>query len=188
MQSKSRIKGLLVFFLMFVMVLGVVLLGASRAQSASAVETAETATETEVTPTDEEEVNHGYAVLYLVMDGVTAAPLMGLHVNSGWEMALWISLLFWILAIIASILMILLLRVFHADDEKPFNRIALLGAIWAFFMPVAGLLLSSVGKRQAKTHEGGKGYYTVGMIVSGLFLGLAVILAIVNAFSPFLPF
>lgn len=191
MQSKSKIKGLLVFFLMIAMALGVVFMGASRAKSASALDdvTAEAASETEVAPSDaDEETHHGYAVFYLIMDGVTATSLMGLHVSDGWEMALWISLVFWILAVVASILMVLILRLFSADDEQPFNRIALLGAIWAFFMPLAGLILSSVGKRQAKTHEGGKVYYTVGMIVSGLFIGLAVILAIVNACNPFLPF
>lgn len=191
MQSKSRKMSLLILFLSLILVFCAVFTGVRQAQRVSALE-GETASAEALSSEAEEaesaEGNNGYSVFYFVADGVTATALLGLSVTEGWELALWISLIFWILAAVASILMILFLQKFNAGDDTPFNTVALLGAIWAFFMPVAGFLLSMFGKRFSKTHEGGKPYYTVGLIVGGFFIVLAVVLAIIHACNPFLPF
>ncbi len=131
----------------------------------------------------------GYSVLYLLVSGVTAPMLIGLHASQGWEMALWISLLFWSLIIGAGIVLILLVKLFTGKDpEKPFNIAALLGLLFSCFMPLAGLILSAVGKRREKVCDGGKLFYLGGFIVSSVFILLAVVLAIVHVCVPFLPF
>ncbi len=140
----------------------------------------------------EEEVKTGYSVLYFLFDGVTATSLMGLHNTEGWEMALWMSLVFWIMAIAASILLVLLTKVFSGgeeDDELPYNKIAILGFIFSLFMPIAGVILSFIGKRrEGKTHEGGKIFSIGGLIIGGIFVLITIIVAIAHAASPFLPF
>ncbi len=128
----------------------------------------------------------GYAVLYLLVDGVTAPTLIGIHTSQGWEMALWLSLLYWSLAIVAGIVLILLAKLF--TGKEPFNRAALLGLLFSCFMPLAGLILSAVGNRRAKVCGEGKLFYLGGTIVSTVIVVLAVVLAIVQVCTPFLPF
>lgn len=140
----------------------------------------------------EEEGHTGYSVLYFLFDGVTATSLMGLHNTEGWEMALWMSFVFWIMAIAASILLVLLTKVFtggEEEDELPYNKIAILGLVFSLFMPIAGVILSFIGKRrEGKTHEGGKIFSIGGLIIGGIFVLITIIVAIAHACSPFLPF
>lgn len=139
-----------------------------------------------------EEGQTGYSVLYFLFDGVTATSLIGLHNTEGWEMALWMSLVFWIMAIVASILLVLLVKVFSGgeeEDELPYNKIAILGLIFSLFMPIAGVVLSFIGKRrEGKTHEGGKIFSIGGLIIGGIFVLITIVVAIAHAASPFLPF
>lgn len=190
MQSKSRIKGLCVFLFAVVFALGAIFLGANRTQTANAAE--ETAVETlatEHTVDPPAEENNGYSVFYFIMDGVTATSLMGIAVSDGWETALWLSFVYWILAIVASIVMVLVTKSFLGkDEEKPYNYAALLGFIWAIFMPVLGFVLSVYGKRLSSTHDGGKVFYLGGVIIGGFFMVLSVVLALFHAGAPFLPF
>ncbi len=192
MQSKSKFMSMLVLLFAVVFVFGAVFMGVNQAKEASALGEDTAAVEALASESPKqaaEEENNGYSVFYFIMDGVTATSLLGIAVTEGWQMALWLSMVYWILAVVASILMVLFSKLFVSkDDEKPFNTIALLGLIWSFFMPIAGFMLSMVGKRQAATHEGGKFYYIGGLIVSSIFFGIAIILALVEACVPFLPF
>ncbi len=140
----------------------------------------------------EEEGKAGYSVLYFLFDGVTATSLIGLHTTEGWEMALWMSLVFWIMAVGASIILVLLAKVFSGGEEEgelPYNKMAILGFVFSLFMPIAGVVLSFIGKRrEGKTHEGGKIFSIGGLIIGGIFVLITIIVAIVHAASPFLPF
>ena len=122
------------------------------------------------------------------MDGATAATLIGIHASQGWETALWFSFLFWIMAIVASIFIMILVKIFSKKSEKPFNSVALLGFVFSIFLPVAGLILSLFGMKNEETHEGGKLYYTLGFVFSFVFCFIAFLLALVHLFTPFLPF
>ena len=191
MQSKSKIKGLWIILFAVVFALGAIFLGASRAQTANAAEeTAAVETlATEHTVDPPAEGNNGYAVFYFIMDGITATSLMGIAVSEGWEMALWLSFVYWILAVVASIIMVLVTKSFLGkDEEKPYNYAALLGFIWSLFLPVLGFVLSVYGKRLSATHDGGKVFYIGGVIIGGIFMVLSVLLALFHAGAPFLPF
>lgn len=192
MHSKSKVMGMLVLLFAVVFALGAVFFGVNGSERASALEDDTAAAETLAAQSaaDEaaEEENGGYSVFYFIMDGVTATSLIGIAVSEGWQMALWLSFVYWILAVVASILMVIITKKFFGSEGKPFNIIALLGLIWAFFMPIAGFMLSMFGKRLAATHEGGKLYYIGGIAVSSVFMGIAILLAFIQAGAPFLPF
>ena len=188
MRKITKTLGLFVLLFTLAFVLETVVAG--RTQQASALEEAPAAAETSAELSQESgEENGGYSVFYYVADGVTAVSLVGVAEREGWELALWLTLIYWIMALTASILMVVFSNLFLGkDDGKPFNKIALLGFIWSLFMPLAGIILSVVGKRMEKTHEGGKVYYMSVLIIGGAFILLAIILAIVHACAPFLPF
>ena len=199
---------LLTFALLLCVVLAVRAGAVNTAAAASDAEVCETVAGTEnkaellsaapadtdpaATESSEEEGQTGYSVLYFLFDGVTATSLIGLHNTEGWEMALWMSLVFWIMAIAASILLVLLAKVFSGgeeEDELPYNKIAILGLIFSLFMPIAGVVLSFIGKRrEGKTHEGGKIFSIGGLIIGGIFVLITIVVAIAHAASPFLPF
>ncbi len=61
-------------------------------------------------------------------------------------------------------------------ERKNTNVIAVLGLIFAFFLPFLGLILSIVGLVQAKKLENGKGLAIGGIIVSAILFILEVIL------------
>ncbi len=184
---KSKKMSLIVLLIAFVLVFGAFF--ASSAIRADALEESVSAM-----PVAEEVVSEkggvaGYAALYFLADGVTGAALLGIHVSKGWKMALWLTMLSWLLALVAGIVLVLLARLFSGKDaEKPFNYAALLGLVFAVFCPVVGCILSLVGQRRAKVCDGGKLYYIGGYILGGIFVAVSIVLLIAHAVVPFLPF
>lgn len=69
-----------------------------------------------------------------------------------------------------------------AMEKKKTNILAVLGLVFAFFIPLVGLILSIVGLTQAKKMNDGKGLALGGIITSAIMLALQIILFIVVIF------
>lgn len=63
------------------------------------------------------------------------------------------------------------------------NALAIIGFILSFLIPVAGLICSILGARQADT-DGGKykGLATAGIVISSILLAVEIVLAIIAVF------
>lgn len=60
------------------------------------------------------------------------------------------------------------------------NVLAIVGFVLAFLVPIAGLICSIIGKREAPKYGGnGKGLATAGIVISIVEMALAVILIII---------
>ena len=59
------------------------------------------------------------------------------------------------------------------------NILAVAGFILAFFVPIAGLICSILGRRDAPKYGGGKGLATAGIVISIVTTALAVSAVIV---------
>lgn len=64
-------------------------------------------------------------------------------------------------------------------DEQKTNLIAILSLIFAFLMPLVGLILGLIAMNQIKqTNEGGRGLALAGVIISSVFLLMSVLFLI----------
>lgn len=67
-------------------------------------------------------------------------------------------------------------------EKKQTNILAILGLIFAFFLPLVGLVLSIIGLVQAKKLNDGKGIAIGGIIASAIFFVLHIIFIIAFIF------
>lgn len=67
-----------------------------------------------------------------------------------------------------------------SDRPKPgMNALALVGFILSFFIPIAGLVLSIIGKKQiASSGETGNGFAVAGIIISSVLMGIELLVAL----------
>lgn len=64
--------------------------------------------------------------------------------------------------------------------ENQSNTLALIGFIMAFIVPIAGLICSIMGYKNAPERDGsGKGLATAGIVISAVFLALSVVLIVI---------
>ena len=62
------------------------------------------------------------------------------------------------------------------QNNKPTNTMAILGLIFAFVMPILGLIFSIIAKGQIKkTGENGAGLATAGLIISIIWMVIILI-------------
>ena len=71
-------------------------------------------------------------------------------------------------------------QVYRQPASQKTNTLALVGFILSFFVPIVGLILSIIGKKQIKeTGEGGNGLATAGIIISAIDLGFSLLSVII---------
>ena len=78
-------------------------------------------------------------------------------------------------------------HVYGKQDKKPANVLSILGFIFAFIVPLAGLILSCISLKQIKkdANLGGKGLATAGLILSIVFMALNLLDLIALLFETF---
>lgn len=62
------------------------------------------------------------------------------------------------------------------------NVYAILGFIFAFFIPIAGLILSIIGLKNASKFHSGKGLSIAGIVISSVFLAILICYLFAYAF------
>ncbi len=68
----------------------------------------------------------------------------------------------------------------YAAPSPKTNTLAIVGFILSFIVPIVGLILSIIGKKQIKaTGEGGNGLATAGIVISSIDLGFSLLGAII---------
>lgn len=69
-----------------------------------------------------------------------------------------------------------------AIEKKNTNILAVLGLIFAFFIPLVGLILSIIGLVQSKKMDDGKGLAIGGIVTSAVLLVFHIIIFVVVVF------
>lgn len=66
----------------------------------------------------------------------------------------------------------------HRAGGNELNTFAIMGFIFAFFIPLAGLILSIIGYRKAKETHSGQGFALAGIIIGAVAIALEFIFMI----------
>lgn len=72
----------------------------------------------------------------------------------------------------------------NQSNTQQTNVFALIGFILSFIIPVAGLVLSIIGKNKAASYnDNGKGLSLAGIIISSVFLAFALFITIIYMYA-----